>query len=181
MNDNTSLLEDTGQDINLSELQTLVKQMFDAEDDVATKELELKQAKERLDNLQTKLIPDKMGNIEEMKVNVAGRTRIVKIKKVFRANIKKEDKPVAYVWLDEHDHGDLIKTELIMEYPRKSLEAAKADLAKLHDLGFSPELHQDIHWATLDAWAREQRNLGMEFPPFIGTFEAKKAEVKDGK
>jgi len=175
------LLEADGQDVNLSEIQQLLNVMASKEREYAVKEEELKLLKADIDKLQTQTIPEKMGSLTQIKVQVGPVIATVTIKHILRSNIKKGDRPQAYQWLKDQGHGDLIKTEVLATFGRGETEKATelAELLKQH--GFEASVEENIHWATQDKFVSEQLAKGLEFPPFIGIFEGKKAEVKYGK
>lgn len=175
MNDALSLLEGGEKDVNLSDLDEIVRQLKDKQDEADDLEASLKSVKEEIERLETVLIPELMGNITQIKTSYGA---VVNIKPILRANIKKEDRSAAFKWMDETGHGELIKTAIEMAYGRGELQKAKEVVDQLRELGLKPVLSEEVHWQTLNAWAKEQFNLGMEFPSFIGIYTGKKAEVK---
>lgn len=181
MNDSVKLLEDDGQDVNLSEIESLLTVLAKRQTELDGLEEKVKLAKEEVNRLETVTIPEKMGALTEVKVRIGPLIAIVKVKKILRANIKKENKAAAYEWLDGRGHGDLIKTEVNISFGRAELERAKEITRQLTDMGLTPSLDQTIHWATLDSFIKEQLEKGMEFPNIISIYEGKKVEVKYGK
>lgn len=179
--DALDLLEGGNGDINLSQLQTLIGMMAEVEGEISEIEARLSAKKEELENLKTRLIPDAMGHLTQIKVGEGMFRATVSVEDVIRANIKVENRGQAYSWLDSRGHGDLIKSQVSVGFTRSELEKAKSLEQELKNNGFSAELKQDIHWATLNAFVKEQLNRGMEFPEFIGIFQGKTTKVKYGK
>jgi hypothetical protein len=178
MSDAMSLLEGSDSDVNLSHIDELVMQLSKKHQEFENLELQAKLLKEEIDRIETVLLPEMMGNLKQIKTTYGA---TVSIKPILRANIKKEDRPQAFAWLDAHGHGGLIKTAIELAYGRGDLQVAKETVKKLEELGLKPVLSEDVHWQTLNAWAKEQSARGIEFPPVIGIYEGKKAEVKYGK
>lgn len=175
---NFSDLETKESDVNLSQVYKLVKQLEQAEEEVSSIEETLKAKKQLVEELKTRTIPDAMGGLTQVKTDTGA---IVIIDRIVRANIPKDQRPEAFNWLDRAGHGGIIKTEILLSYPRNQLEAAKATVEQLKGLGLNPQLEQEVHWATLNAWAKDQLDKGLEFPNFIGIFEGKTTKVKYGK
>lgn len=174
-------LEDKGQDVNLSAVEKLVEGLLQKEKELGELEEKVSFKKKEIDDLKTRTIPDAMGKLKQVKVDYGGVTWTVSVEPVIRANIAKENRPKAFEWMDSSGHGDLIKTEITMSYGRNELPQAKQTIEKLKVMGIAAELNQDVHWATLNAFAKEQLNKGMEFPDFIGIYEGKTTKVKHGK
>lgn len=175
------LLEGGSGDVNLSNLQVLLGSMAEIEGEIDELEAKLSMKKLELDNLKTRVIPDAMGHLTQIKVGEGMFKATVSVKPIIRANIKVENRDQAYKWLDTKGHGDLIKSEVKVPFGRKDLEQAAKLREQLSEMGFSAELKQEIHWATLNAFVKEQLDKGMEFPEFIGVFQGKTTEVKYGK
>jgi hypothetical protein len=175
------LLQAGDGDVNLSALQVLIGSMAEIEGEIDDLEARVAIKKAELDNLKTRLIPDAMGHLTQIKVGEGMFKATVTVEDVIRANVKVENRAQAYSWLDEKGHGDLIKSEVKVGFSRAQLDDARQLEQELKDQGFSAELKQDIHWATLNAFVKEQLNKGMEFPEFIGIFQGKTTKVKYGK
>lgn len=178
MNDAVSLLEGSEKDVNLSDIESLIRQLSQKNSELETLELQMKLKKEEVERIETVLLPEMMGGLTQIRTSFGAK---LEIQKVVRANVRKEDRPQAFQWMDETGHGDLIKTTIEMSYGRGQLEKAKETLKQLKELGLPAELSEEVHWQTLNAWAREHLENGGEFPPFIGIYEGKKAKVTYGK
>lgn len=184
MSDVLDMLEDTGSDVNLSEIETLCDTLDVKQKALEELEAQVKVAKAEVDRLESVIIPEKMGKLTELKLEPSPgwpKGRVIKIKTVVRANIKEEDRETAFAWMDTHEHGSLIKAEVAVNFGRSELDSAKKLVAELREQNLPAELKQSVHWQTLSAWAKEGLEKGMEFPTFIGIYEGKKIEVKNGK
>lgn len=85
----------------------------------------------------------------------------------------------ALKWLEEHNHGGLIKTEVVAEFGKGELEEAQAAYNALTSMGCAATIEENVNPQTYSAWARELIEQG-EMPPFdeLGIFVGRKATVK---
>ena len=184
MIDALDMLEDTGSDVNLSEITRLCDDLDSKQRAYEQAEEQLKLLKAEIDKYESVLIPEKLGKLEELKLAPSEgwpNGRVIKIKRIIRANIKEIDRDVAFAWMDKQGHGSLIKAEVAINFGRSELDQARKLLAELTEKNLPAELKQSVHWQTLASWVKEGLDKGMEFPQFIGIFEGKKIEVKNGK
>lgn len=178
MNDAVSLLEGSEKDVNLSDIESMIRQLSDKATELEILEERVKAKKEEIDRIETVLLPEMMGGLSQIRTTFGAK---VEIQKIVRANIKKEERPKAFEWMDKSGHGDLIKTSIEVAYGRGDIEKARKAYKQLQELGLPAEFHEDVHWQTLNAWARGHLENGGEFPEFIGIYEGKKAKVTYGK
>lgn len=170
------LLEGGAQDVNLTEVASLCEQLLEKQSEFDSLEERSKLLKQEINHLEEVLIPEKMGSLAEVKLQNGRR---ILVESFVRANIKVEERPVAFRWLDENGQGEIIKTEVQVKYGRGEIDKAKETVAKLSDMGYANvTLHEEVHWQTLNAWAKARFNNGGEFPECIGIYSGKKAKVK---
>jgi len=79
-------------------------------------------------------------------------------------SIPAESKELAYTWLDEHGHSDIIKRNLMVQFAKGKTEEAEKAVEQLKALGLEPTLKMDIHPQTFTAFAREQITNGKMLP-----------------
>lgn len=92
------------------------------------------------------------------------------------AQIASENKPLCFVWLNEHNFGGLIKTNVIVEFGKGSREMA-FDLAdELRTNGYNVNFKEDIHAQTLKAFLKEQIKKGNKELP-LELFGAKPINI----
>jgi hypothetical protein len=163
----------------MSALISLADQQEAAQAEVERLEMLLDEAKKNFQRISEHEIPKLMDGIDG-KLNLPD-GRVVTISEKIRASITSEKKPVAFKWLDDNDHGGLIKRRFIIEFGRDQEEWAKkfeADLAK-SKTPLNVKQEQNVHWQTLDAFVRQQLENGEELPlELFGVFRQRFAEIK---
>lgn len=149
--------------ITLDQMTALARALVDADGYVKEMESNLQDAKERARVLREETIPSAMQELglEEIKLETGQK---LSVKQDVYASIPKDYKAAAYQWLEDHGFGGLIKTAVSVYYGKGELEEAQVLSEKLHDIGLSPELTQEIHAQTLKAFLREQISAGATIP-----------------
>jgi hypothetical protein len=157
---------------------------------VATRELEalvveaeqkLTDLKSRRDDLTKRILPDLLieAGMPEMVLEARGNFPKMRLKivTVYRAGIAKRwdaaKKAVAFRWLDDHGHGDLIKTSVSVDFPRERRQAALELAHDLHEqYGQDAAVEEAVNSNTLSTWLKEVSQDGQETPPLdvIGGF-----------
>ena len=138
--------------------------------EVAVEDLEaqLKAAKASLHALTTTRIPEMMLNemsMLETSFMVGNRQWKVAIKDFVAGSLPKEDaekRALAIKWLEAHEGGDLIKTEITITFNREEHARAKALAERLRKAGFTPQLESSVHASTLKSFALERLRSGAE-------------------
>lgn len=138
--------------------------------EVAVEDLEaqLKAAKASLHALTTTRIPEMMLNemsMLETSFMVGNRQWKVAIKDFVAGSLPKEDaekRALAIKWLETHEGGDLIKTEITITFNREEHARAKALAERLRKAGFTPQLESSVHASTLKSFALERLRSGAE-------------------
>lgn len=149
--------------ISLDQMATLVRALVDADEEVNQAENNLKAAKEKARILREETIPSAMQELglESLKLDT-GQT--VKVQQDVYASIPKAGKQAAFMWLEEHGFGGLIKLTVDVNYGKGEQEAAQALYAQLAGAGLDASLTQDVHAQTLKAFLREQIATGSDIP-----------------
>lgn len=147
---------------SLAELTTLCKQFRDAETEVEKIDEALKAAKANLRRIAEEDIPAFMSELGVKEMMLASGEKITIADEVY-VSITKENEPKAYAWLEEHDHGSIIKTLLVLEFGKGELERAIALAEELKEKetgegesSLIPVLSRNVHAQTLKAWMKEQ-------------------------
>lgn len=145
--------------VTLDKMAKLAQQQLDAEHAVELAELDLKEKKEALRKLSEEVVPEAMEQLGLAKITTATGLE-VEVQDVIRASISAANTPKAMAWLREHEHGKLIKTELVV-MPADDKERAALDkkLAK-----HTVKAKEGVHNQTLRAWVREMLETGASFP-----------------
>lgn len=106
----------------------------------------------------------------------------VEIKATYGGHIKAENKPAAFEWLRDHNHGDIIKNIVSVNFGAGEDNAALDFIADTTRRGFTPEHKTDVNPMTLKAWVKERVEKGEEFPmTLFGAFVGQRAVIKTAK
>lgn len=117
-------------------------------------------AQAALNDLKTKRLPELMTELGMSEVTRNGWK--VKINEFVSGSLPKEEGPRAKAieWLEQHDGGALIKTDISLTFAKSQHDEAKALAARLAADGFAAELSSGVHASTLQAFARERLKNG---------------------
>jgi len=142
-------------DQELTSLTDLCLTQSHLESEIECLEAKLKERKAQLENVSTKLIPDRMDALG-MKSLTLSNGRKVEIKPFYYAKLLDG----AFKWLDENGHGGIIKTEAIRQFTRDERESALEFIQE--NPGF--RLSENVHHSTLGAFVREVYGKGETLP-----------------
>lgn len=149
---------------DITERYALVKQEIEeAEKTLSDLKIVKKQIEERD-------LPNAMLDVNLNKVELSSGTKITVSDFVYTsipAN-KKED---AYLWLEDHGYGEMIKEKIILD----SKDQREDIVQTLEGLGVGFEEKRDIHYQTLNKLGRELVDSGSEPPPDL--FKLHKGKV----
>lgn len=179
----------------LAAMQAMVKEARYVEQDITDLEERLKEKKALLNEIILNKLPAMM---EEAGVNVVGIPAVgnmpameARIRPFYSANIAAgwdvERRDKAFRWLEDHGHGDLIKTKVEVSFPRGNLKTAKALAEQASKKkGAAVNLTETIPSQTLTAWLREEVERrktvpGKEVLEMLGATIGKKVDLKDVK
>lgn len=123
-------------------------------------EEDLKAAKKTLQAMKTGRIPDMMAELQMDEVVHNGWR--VKISDFVSGSLPSdpEKRARAIRWLEEHEGGGLIKTELSIEFAKSQHNEALIMAQQLQTEGYAPKVDSGVHSATLQAFARERIKNG---------------------
>lgn len=76
-----------------------------------------------------------------------------------------EQRAAAFSWLDKNGHGDLIKTQAIVEFNREDRPAAVQFIREQRAAGKNVTAKEAVHHGTLTSWLREQVEKHKTTPP----------------
>jgi len=144
-------------------LNNLAQQLHGAELGVARAEEALAKAKERVVDISEHQLVELM---EEMGLEDFTTSSGFKAKlgtKIF-ASIPKSKLTEALKWLDDHNEGGLIKTQLIAKFSRGKIHDARKLANDLITQGIDASASEAVHPQTLGAWARRQLEEGIDIP-----------------
>ncbi len=91
-----------------------------------------------------------------------------------------EKRKTAFDWLDSNGHGDLIKTEVTVAFPRDERKAA-LKFAKVANQYGAASMKEAVPWNTLTSWLREQVEEYGNMPPLdiIGGTVSRSVKLKN--
>ena len=123
-------------------------------------ENDLKATRGSLQILKTKTIPDLMA--EMMLDEIVWNGWKAKIADFVSGALPQdpERRAKAIQWLEEHEGGALIKTEVSVSFGKSQRNEAMAIAADIERAGFAPNVAFGVHSATLQAFARERIKNG---------------------
>ena len=159
--------EDKQQSINKTDdahlLSAQVTKLQGLEDELASKETELKKLKKNIELISGEVIPTMMQEMNISTLKLADGSA-VEVKPIYGASISIDKKEEAFNWLRTNGLGDLIKNEVIVSFGRNE-DAKAAEYAVLaQGKGYQPIHKLKVEPMTLKALVRERIESGKDMP-----------------
>jgi hypothetical protein len=145
----------------LSRLSKLCRDQLIVMSDIEELEKQLTVKKEALKQISEYDIPDLFDElgIDEFRLKSGVRVTIAPYYS------GKVDSPEAYEWLDDNGHGDIIKGQLSIPYPRGFDQSKLVRITQIaKDIGLVPDNEESVHHSTMKAWVKDMVKKGEEFP-----------------
>jgi hypothetical protein len=156
---------------------TLVNKQVDLEQRIEVLESNLKKAKEELEVLATRTIPDAMLDAGVTRFDTEQAT--VKIEKQYFPGVKKEDEPAFYQWMLDNDKAGIVSSTVTVDLGKGGLERAESVLEAIRKVVNDPvSAKNSIHWQTLRAFARELSESGESIPEMLTIHQVDRAKIK---
>ena len=133
------------------------------EDDIASKEEELRKVKEKADKIASEIIPNMLAEQGLSSLKLADGSSI-EVVKTYSCTVNKENKESAYQWLRENELGDLIKNQVAVSFGKGEDNKAQELLDLAVSKGYEPSQDQKIEPSTLRALYRERVEAGLDMP-----------------
>ena len=133
------------------------------EDDIASKEEELKKQKEKADKIASEIIPNMLAEQGLSSLKLADGSA-VEVGKSYSCTVKKDNIESAYQWLRENGLGDLIKNEVFVTFGKGEHNKAEQLLNLAVQEGFEPQQKSKVVPMTLKALYRERVEAGLDMP-----------------
>lgn len=162
----------------LSQLQALADQQWEAEKLVEQKQRELNTAQEQLRDLAERQIPEAMDacGLETLQTRSGLH---LSVKETIRASIPKAKAAAAFKWLRDHGHEALIKRTVSVQFGKGESEQAEEALQELSAHGWNANDDQRVHPQTLAAFIREKLENGEDVPQEVfGVHRQRVAKLK---
>jgi len=106
----------------------------------------------------------------------------VKLEEKIYASIPKKASLVAFKWLEDNKHGDVIKRQLVIEFTKEQDALAKTIEKELKDRSepLSVKQNKSVHASTLASLIRELLGEGVPVPmDILGAYRRKVTKVKN--
>jgi hypothetical protein len=103
---------------------------------------------------------------------------IIKVQTMYVANVNKGDQREVFDWLDENNFGGMIESNVKIALGKGNRAEALETAELLKNDGYAADLEENVHWATLRAFVREQVEAGAELHPKIKYHQLEKASIK---
>lgn len=149
----------------MAQLTGLASDQLAAEALIANLEAQLAEAKKALKLISETQLPDLMDSLEIEKFSTKSGISI-KIKEDVFGSISQGNAEKAFKWLEDHNHGRLVKRTFLVEFNKE--EEAWADKFERDCAQRKRPLHlerkKDINPQTLKAFVRGQLAQGVEIP-----------------
>lgn len=157
----------------LQALRKLVATARDQEAEKAGLEERITTLSKALNTLYSTTLPDLMDEIGIASIALPADGNLppvtAQLKPYYAANIQakwpEQQRKAAFDWLDQHGHGDLIKTEVTVLFPREERAEASELLEELRGEGLEPVIKENVSHQTLTAWLKEQVERSGILPP----------------
>ena len=158
-------------DGQLSELRYQGEELARLEVEIARTEANLKELKRKHLELSQRTIPDLMDIVGTDHVGNPSVGIDLVVQPYYKAAIPKENMAEASDWLKSHNHGDLMRTVVSVEFGRGEQEHADAVVQAIkgyfrgrNDIQREPVIENAVHWKTLTSFVKEQLERGEELP-----------------
>jgi|TARA_R100001086_G_scaffold25646_2_gene12088 Asp-tRNA(Asn)/Glu-tRNA(Gln) amidotransferase B subunit len=165
----------------LGRVSRLANAQLHLEEQVATIEESLKQAKRELRKIAEDQLPAAMleYGIREFKLEDGSQ---ITVKNFYGASIPKNKQEEAFAWLIDNDFGDLIKNQVNLSFVRGQEQKAMDLVQELEERFFQPSTRKWVEPMTLKAFAREQVEAGNKLPSdLFGLYIGEQAKITKPK
>ena len=164
----------------LKSIQGLVKAYLDAQKEVDTATEILSKKTAFLNEIQNKLLPEAMKelNIPDFTYDDGKTSAKITIQNGLNASINKDAKEVVYNWLKQIGEDAIVKSEVSVSFGKTEGQNAEQLVEKLQGIGLPATLTRNIHHLTLNSFVKNMREEGKEIHPSINVFDYSQAVVK---
>lgn len=170
-------------DNEIKSVVELARQQWQLEKDIERLQAELEEKKRELDAISLKELPQLMTELGIRGQTMSDGTEL-ELKEEVYGTITGEKAPLAFKWLEDHEHGDLIKRQFTILFGRDDEAWAKKftrDLAQ-RKRPLNSSVKRAVHPQTLNKWLREMIKEGKSFPEeLFGVHRRKVAVLKPPK
>jgi hypothetical protein len=164
-----------------NKLSDQVVKLTNLEDELANKEMELKELKRKVELVSGEVIPTMMQEMNISTLKLADGSS-VEVKPRYGASILIAKREEAFKWLRDNGLGDLIKNEVTVAFGRNE-DTRASDYANLaQGQGYEPIQKLKVEPMTLKALVRERIESGKEIPTeLFNVFVGNQTKIKRKK
>lgn len=140
---------------SLEEVVKLAKLQVKLEQRIENGKKFLAALQEELNELSSKTLPNKLAllGLESLTLESG---EVVKVEPFISTSIKEENQNEAYAWLNDNNHGSIIKNVITVSFGVESKEEQERLKALLEENQFGFEQKESIHSSTLKAFVKER-------------------------
>lgn len=164
-------------EVRLSDVSELAKRLVALFNETTKAEIEWKEKKDELRQVQEELLPQAMSSLglSQLKLSTGERVTVTNF---YGASINPEDREAMFNWLHDHGHGDIIKHNVSVDFKKGEGEYADEAMMKLKSIGLAPRDDIKIAPMTLKAFVREEVEAGRELPEEFNVYVGQRAAIK---
>lgn len=163
---------------SIKKLVECCERAIKADEYILALEEKLKTAKERRQHIIEFDIPEIMDEIGMAEFKLSNGKKIT-IKDIIAASIPVSCKDDTFSWLEEHNYGDIIKTQLQIKFNREEHEKAKELARDLMGEQYNVSVSSAVHPQTLKSFVKEQLEDGQELPKnLFNVYLSRQAVIK---
>lgn len=170
-------------DNELKSVVGLAREQWKWEREIGRLKDELKKAEEALKNVAERELPNLLVEIGMTQFKLSNGA-LLELKTETYASISAEHRAAAHKWLEDHEHGNIIKREFNIRFNRGDEAWAKKfqrDLAQ-RKKPLAVVVKRAVHPQTLQAWVREALAAGITVPEDIfGIFKKRVTKLTPPK
>tara|TARA_R110000772_G_scaffold61582_1_gene138697 strand:+ start:1606 stop:2181 length:576 start_codon:yes stop_codon:yes gene_type:complete len=159
--------QDKQEDINKTGdvhlLSAQVSKLKDLEDELTSREDQLKKLKKNIELISGEVIPTMMQEMNISTLKLADGSA-VEVKPIYGASITVDKKEEAFNWLRNNGLGDLIKNEVTVSFGRNEDNKAAEYAVLAQGKGYQPTQKLKVEPMTLKALVRERIEKGLDMP-----------------
>ena len=148
---------------DIQQLSGYCLELQSLEDQIESKEEEIKKIKEKADKIASEIIPNMLAEQGLSSLKLADGSA-VEVKKSYSCTIKKDGTDAAYQWLRENGLEDIIKNEVFVTFGKGEDNKAQDLLDLAENSGYEPQQKQKVEPMTLKALYRERVEAGLDMP-----------------
>jgi len=164
-------------DASIKKLSSACNELQELQERFELKEIELKNLKEKVRELEENKIPEIMTELGVSMIKLEDGST-VEVKPMISAKIPATRTDEAYQWLRQKGHGDMIKNTVTASFNKGQDNLVSRLIQVCEENGFNYDKKEKVEPMTLKAFAREQIEDGKELPmDLFGVYVSNKTKI----